>query len=81
MNLASLTGRCILYDALDRWSWWPSRLRCVWLACDCLSRQAGTPGKNVPPGTLHIHGAGATFPAPLYKKWLEEYHKRRPEVC
>ena len=29
---------------------------------------------------LHIHGAGATFPAPLYKKWLEEYQKRRPEV-
>ena len=29
---------------------------------------------------MHIHGAGATFPAPLYKKWLEEYQKRRPEV-
>lgn len=42
--------------------------------------QAGAPGKNVPPGTTHIHGAGATFPAPLYKKWLEEYQKRRPEV-
>jgi phosphate transport system substrate-binding protein len=42
--------------------------------------QAGTPGKNVLPGTMHIHGAGATFPAPLYKKWIEEYHKRRPEV-
>ena len=42
--------------------------------------QAGAPAKNVPPGTMHIHGAGATFPAPLYKKWLEEYHKRRPEV-
>jgi phosphate transport system substrate-binding protein len=41
---------------------------------------AGTPGKDVPPGTMHIYGAGATFPAPLYKKWLEEYHKRRPEV-
>jgi phosphate transport system substrate-binding protein len=41
---------------------------------------AGAPSKNVPPGTLHIHGAGATFPAPLYKKWIEEYHKRRPDV-
>ena len=29
---------------------------------------------------MHIHGAGATFPAPLYKKWIEEYQKRRPEV-
>jgi phosphate transport system substrate-binding protein len=42
--------------------------------------QAGTLSKNVPPGTMHIHGAGATFPAPLYKKWIEEYQKRRPEV-
>jgi phosphate transport system substrate-binding protein len=41
---------------------------------------AGTPSKNVPAGTMHIHGAGATFPAPLYKKWIEEYQKRRPEV-
>ena len=41
---------------------------------------AGSPGKQVPTGTMHIHGAGATFPAPLYKKWLEEYLKRRPEV-
>jgi phosphate transport system substrate-binding protein len=45
-----------------------------------VSAQAGTPSKNVPPGTMHIHGAGATFPAPLYKKWIEEYQKRRPEV-
>src|SRR5262245_17484958 len=32
------------------------------------------------PGSVQLHGAGATFPAPLYKKWFEEYHKRRPEV-
>ena len=31
-------------------------------------------------GTLQLHGAGATFPAPLYKKWLEEYQKRHPDV-
>jgi phosphate transport system substrate-binding protein len=42
---------------------------------------AGSPSKHVPPGTMHIHGAGATFPAPLYKKWIEEYLKRRPEVA
>jgi phosphate transport system substrate-binding protein len=29
---------------------------------------------------MHLYGAGATFPAPLYKKWIEEYGKRRPEV-
>jgi phosphate transport system substrate-binding protein len=42
---------------------------------------AGSPRSHVPLGTMHIHGAGATFPAPLYKKWIEEYHhKRRSEV-
>jgi phosphate transport system substrate-binding protein len=41
---------------------------------------AGSPGKTPPAGAVQIHGAGATFPAPLYKKWLEEYQRRRPEV-
>jgi phosphate transport system substrate-binding protein len=27
-----------------------------------------------------INGAGATFPAPIYQKWFEEYHKAHPEV-
>jgi phosphate transport system substrate-binding protein len=31
-------------------------------------------------GVLQLHGAGATFPAPLYKKWLEEYQKQHPDV-
>jgi phosphate transport system substrate-binding protein len=41
---------------------------------------AGTLPKQVPTGTVQIHGAGATFPAPLYKKWLEEYQRGRSEV-
>ena len=36
--------------------------------------------KTPPPGALQLQGAGATFPAPLYKKWLEEYQKRKPNV-
>src|SRR5262249_43735412 len=31
-------------------------------------------------GTLQLQGAGATFPAPLYKKWVEEYQKQHPDV-
>jgi len=31
---------------------------------------------NVPAGVVQLQGAGATFPAPLYKKWQEEYRKR-----
>jgi phosphate transport system substrate-binding protein len=44
--------------------------------CDSGSRT----GKGLPPEIMQIHGAGATFPAPLYKKWREEYHKRYPQV-
>ena len=26
-------------------------------------------------GSLLINGAGATFPAPIYSKWFDQYHK------
>jgi phosphate transport system substrate-binding protein len=29
-------------------------------------------------GPLQLQGAGATFPAPLYKKWIEVYTKQNP---
>lgn len=29
---------------------------------------------------MALSGAGATFPAPLYKKWLEVYRTRHPQV-
>lgn len=31
-------------------------------------------------GSVTLHGAGATFPAPLYQKWIEVYGKARPAV-
>ena len=27
-----------------------------------------------------INAAGATFPAPIYQKWFEEFHKAHPDV-
>jgi phosphate transport system substrate-binding protein len=27
-----------------------------------------------------INGAGATFPAPIYQKWFEEFHKLHPDI-
>jgi phosphate transport system substrate-binding protein len=30
--------------------------------------------------TINIIGAGATFPAPMYTKWFDEYHKANPKV-
>lgn len=29
---------------------------------------------------VELHGAGATFPAPLYKAWIERFHKEHPGV-
>src|SRR5262249_20265064 len=36
--------------------------------------------KPIAQGTVHIRGAGATFPEPLYQKWCEEYQKLHPDV-
>src|SRR6516164_5217335 len=40
---------------------------CALSSCDALSG-------------VDIQGAGATFPAPLYKRWFLEYYHRHPEV-
>src|SRR5215471_8027954 len=29
---------------------------------------------------LTLQGSGATFPAPLYKRWFLEYYERHPEL-
>ena len=31
-------------------------------------------------GSVHLQGAGATFPNPLYQKWVSEYGKAHPDV-
>lgn len=31
-------------------------------------------------GAMLINGAGATFPYPIYSKWFDEFHKRKPDV-
>ena len=38
-------------------------------------------GKDLPPGAIQLRGAGSTFAAPLQKKWMEAYQKRRPDVA
>jgi phosphate transport system substrate-binding protein len=32
-------------------------------------------------GGLSLIGAGATFPYPIYSKWVDEYHKSHPDVA
>ncbi|MER2528569.1 MAG: phosphate ABC transporter substrate-binding protein PstS [Candidatus Competibacter denitrificans] len=36
---------------------------------------------QTPAAPVTLHGAGATFPAPLYQKWIEVYRKAHPEVA
>ncbi len=45
------------------------RLLCLILLC-------AIPGSRA----ADITGAGATFPAPLYRKWFQSYEQRRPDV-
>src|SRR5687768_14276273 len=45
---------------------------CSGFAC----RDNNNPTQRAAVGALQLHGAGATFPAPLYKKWVEEYQKQ-----
>lgn len=47
----------------------------------CGSREQGqTAGEEGRPRVAHLNGAGASFPYPLYSKWIQEYKKIEPEV-
>ena len=43
----------------------------------CHNRASGT---AFAAGEVTLQGTGATFPAPLYQKWFQEYNKLHPEV-
>ena len=43
----------------------------------CAGRNGADPGVG---GVVQLQGAGATFPNPLYQKWLSEYSKLHPNV-
>lgn len=63
------------------------RMRTLWavllgLAGVVAVASAQTAMSNAAPtGSVKLHGAGATFPAPLYQKWIEVYSKAHPEVA
>jgi phosphate transport system substrate-binding protein len=50
------------------------------VCCSGLACSDSNPKQRSAVGALQLHGVGATFPAPLYKKWLEEYQKQHPDV-
>ena len=53
------------------------------LVCGIITNSYGEDkvGNALPSGTVQLHGAGATFPEPLYKKWIAEYQKRHPQIA
>jgi phosphate transport system substrate-binding protein len=42
--------------------------------------QSATAGPAVPSGDVSLAGAGATFPAPLYQVWFEQYGTQYPNI-
>src|SRR5262245_7975300 len=50
------------------------------VCCSGLAYSDNNPTHRAAVGALQLHGAGATFPAPLYKKWVEAYQKQHPDV-
>jgi phosphate transport system substrate-binding protein len=41
---------------------------------------AGALGCGAPPENITLQGSGATFPAPLYKRWFLDYYRQNPAV-
>jgi phosphate transport system substrate-binding protein len=53
----------------------------VLVVCSGVGQQAMAEGNGSSNGaTLHIKGAGATFPKPLYERWMQSYADVQPEV-
>jgi phosphate transport system substrate-binding protein len=46
-------------------------------ALNCSGQPGGGAGSG---GAVRLQGAGATFPNPLYQKWVSEYGKAHPDV-
>lgn len=50
------------------------------LAAACSGEGGGTNGTGGTGSTISLQGAGATFPNPLYQKWLSEYSKAHSNI-
>jgi phosphate transport system substrate-binding protein len=68
--------------------WTPSRFRqsaaalalVTTAACGGGAQSSGPSATADAAAVIPIHGAGATFPYPIYSRWFAEYHKRHPNV-
>jgi phosphate transport system substrate-binding protein len=48
--------------------------------CIACSNSVDTAAPAPQAGTVLVTGAGATFPAPMYSKWFDQYHKLFPNI-
>jgi phosphate transport system substrate-binding protein len=54
---------------------------CLTFALACSGERGGAgPGGGAAGGAVRLQGAGATFPNPLYQKWLSEYGKAHADI-
>jgi len=61
-----------LRTSVKKWSITAAVLLVVVVFTACTTQ---IPTTTPPPQSLTLNGAGATFPAPLYTKWFDEYNK------
>jgi phosphate transport system substrate-binding protein len=66
-----------LFRRLSRIVVWFFAISLVALALTCKPNGGGGAGVG---GHVSLQGAGATFPNPLYQKWLSEYGKLNPNI-
>jgi len=46
----------------------------------CAKRTTNAAEPRLPPGSILLAGAGATFPSPLYNRWFSTYHQEYPQT-
>jgi phosphate transport system substrate-binding protein len=44
------------------------------------SKSSDSDSSPLPVNQIYLNGAGATFPAILYERWFNEYHRQNPEI-
>jgi phosphate ABC transporter phosphate-binding protein len=44
------------------------------------SQEMQVPAVNANGAAVSVHGAGGTFPWPIYQKWIESFHQRMPNA-
>lgn len=52
----------------------------VALGLACSGEKPGQNGSSPQSGTVSLQGSGASFPKPIYEKWVSEYGKANPNV-